>query len=108
MNTANRTSKLRRFRAIAFWEGVSYLALLGIAMPLKYLADQPLPVKYLGWAHGILFILYALSLAETMIALRWPLRRGVIYFIASLLPAAPFVVERSLRSDEQALCGADA
>ncbi|RZM12434.1 MAG: DUF3817 domain-containing protein, partial [Pedobacter sp.] len=48
---------LRRFMLIALVEGISYLLLLCIAMPLKYYADMPGFVKYLGWAHGVLFVL---------------------------------------------------
>ena len=50
-------SPLNRLRVVAFWEGVSFLVLLGVAMPLKYLAGWPLAVRVVGMAHGILFIL---------------------------------------------------
>lgn len=95
----SQLAKVNRFRKIAFWEGVSYVVLLGIAMPLKYWADMPEAVRYVGWAHGLLFILYALSLLETMIACRWSLLRGGLFFLASLLPIAPFLVERSLKDE---------
>ena len=52
------SSTLGRFRLVAIMEGVSFLVLLGIAMPLKYFADMPLAVKYIGWLHGLLFVLY--------------------------------------------------
>jgi len=50
------------FHTVAFIEGLSYLFLLGIAMPLKYWAGLPLFVKYGGWAHGVLFIVYMVLL----------------------------------------------
>lgn len=50
------------FHTVAFIEGLSYLFLLGIAMPLKYWAGLPLFVKYGGWAHGVLFIVYMIVL----------------------------------------------
>lgn len=50
------------FHTVAFIEGLSYLFLLGIAMPLKYWAGLPLFVKYGGWVHGVLFIVYMIVL----------------------------------------------
>jgi integral membrane protein len=67
---------LARLRAIGLVEGVSFLVLLLIAMPLKYLAGQPLAVKYVGWAHGVLFVLYLLAVLETWISRRWPFGRA--------------------------------
>src|SRR5687768_13069795 len=60
-----------RFRAVAFLEGVSFLVLLGIAMPLKYFAGLPQAVLVVGWAHGLLFILYMVALARVTLADRW-------------------------------------
>ncbi len=91
---------LKRFRFIAFWEGVSYLLLLGIAMPLKYLAGYPQAVTVVGWAHGVLFILYCAALLQASLTFKWPLKRSVLYFVASLLPIAPFIVERRLQVDQ--------
>jgi integral membrane protein len=92
---------LRTFCSIAFVEGVSYLVLLGIAMPLKYLLDMPLAVKITGWAHGILFMAYALWLVVCWIKYDWAFKRVVGYFFASLLPILPFLVEKRLRKEYQ-------
>lgn len=46
------------FRLVAFLEGLSYVLLLFIATPLKYLTDNPTYVKLLGMPHGLLFMLY--------------------------------------------------
>ena len=51
-------SAIGRLRFVGLLEGVSLLVLLGIAMPLKYLANQPDAVKLVGWAHGVLFVLF--------------------------------------------------
>jgi len=53
-----RNSSLKIFRIIAFLEGTSYIALLFIGMPLKYLLNNDIIVKILGMPHGILFIAY--------------------------------------------------
>ena len=92
-----------RLRAIGLVEGASYLVLLGVAMPLKYLAGMPLVVKYVGWAHGVFFILFCAALAHAMSAARWPLSRGVGLFIASLLPFGTILADGRLRREDEAL-----
>ncbi|NMO13990.1 DUF3817 domain-containing protein [Pyxidicoccus fallax] len=93
---------LGRFRAVALAEGLSFVVLLFIAMPLKYGAGMPLAVKYVGWAHGLLFVLYLFALMEAAIACRWSLVRAVGAFIASLVPFGTFVLDARLRREEQA------
>lgn len=94
-------SLLESFCRIAFWEGVSTVVLFGIAMPLKYIAGMPGAVTYVGWVHGLLFILYVGLLALAANKLRWPLKRVAVFFLASLVPLAPFFVERSLRRESR-------
>ena len=62
---------LARLRLIGLLEGSSFLALLLIAMPLKYLAGQPLAVRAVGMAHGVLFLLYLLALVPVALDRRW-------------------------------------
>lgn len=54
---------IKNFAWISMAEGTSFLVLLLIAMPLKYMANMPLMVKYVGWVHGVLFILYIVNVA---------------------------------------------
>lgn len=84
---------------VAFIEGVSTVILFFIAMPLKYLADWPLGVKYVGWAHGLLFIAYLILLVSCWYIYKWSFKRLVVFFIASLIPLAPFWVERKLKRE---------
>ena len=49
---------LNRLHIIGIVEGISALLLFFVAMPMKYMLDMPLAVKYTGWAHGVLFMLY--------------------------------------------------
>jgi len=88
-----RLSPVGRFRAIAILEGISFLVLLGIAMPIKYAGDNPKPVLYVGWAHGVLYILYAITGFQAMAARHWPAREAVRGFLASILPAGTFVYD---------------
>lgn len=87
-------------RKIALVEAVSFLLLLGIAMPLKYMAGMPLAVKIVGWAHGVLFVVFCLALLRVWIVARWPITRPIVVFIASLLPFGPFVIDRRMRGWE--------
>jgi integral membrane protein len=87
------------FRRVALIEGISYVVLLGIAMPLKYFFDSPLAVKIVGWAHGALFIAYLFFLLFCWIKYKWTFLRVVSYFFASLLPFLPFLVERNLKKE---------
>lgn len=88
-------------RRIGQIEAVSFLLLLGVAMPLKYLAGQPLAVKIVGWAHGVLFVIFGFALLRVWITARWPFLRVVAVFIAALLPFGPFVVDRRMREWEE-------
>lgn len=85
---------LNLFRATSILEGLSYLALFAITMPLKYLADLPMPNKYVGYAHGVLFIAYIILAVIFWFQKKWSFKRGGILLLASLLPFATFYVEK--------------
>ncbi|TKC09716.1 DUF3817 domain-containing protein [Pedobacter frigoris] len=87
------------FRKIAVAEGLSYVLLVFIAMPLKYWADMPLAVKYTGWAHGLLFMLYIVFLIMAWVEYKWSFKRTALFGVASLLPFAPFWVDKKLKED---------
>lgn len=92
---------IERLRLTGLLEGVSFLVLLGIAMPLKYLAGQPMAVRVVGMAHGVLFIGFCLALVLAARAQRWPLKRIALFFVAALLPFGPFVVDGKLREEDE-------
>ena len=96
-----RTTPIGRLRVISILEGVSYLALLGIAMPLKYLAARPEAVRVVGMIHGILALLFFIAVLQVWSARRWPVRRVLSAFVASVIPFGAFVLEASLRREEQ-------
>jgi len=95
-------TSLGRLRVIGWWEGVSFLLLLGVAMPLKYFADLPLAVRYVGMAHGVLFILYVIAAIQAALEHTWTWKRTALVLAASLLPAGPFVVEARILRPELA------
>ena len=90
-------------RWVALVEGISFILLLA-AMPLKYQMGMPEPVFYLGWAHGCLLIAFIAVILVALPVLRWSLWRGLLLFVASLLPfgtiATDFKVKRWWQSQE--------
>ncbi len=89
------STALGRVRLLGLIEGWSFVVLLFIAMPLKYLAGQPLAVKIVGMAHGVLFLaLCAAALQAQLEEDRWPLKRTATIILGALLPFGPFVVEK--------------
>lgn len=89
---------LKRFRVISYIEGLSYLILVFIAMPIKYLAENPYPVKIIGMAHGVLFILFVLFLYETMRKYAWQTSFGSKLFVYSLIPFGSFIIEKKMKT----------
>ncbi len=87
-------------RKIALAEAISFLVLMGVAMPLKYFMDMPVAVKVVGWIHGVLFVIFCGSLLQTMIVAKWPFLRSLMIFVAALLPFGPFVMDRRMLSYE--------
>ncbi len=94
---------INRFRVIAFLEGISYLLLLFVAMPVKYLMGEPALVKMVGMGHGILFIAFIILLMQSAFAYRWKIGFNLIAFVASLLPFATFWLEKKLEYKAKAL-----
>jgi len=88
-----------QFRLIGILEGISYIVLLFIAMPLKYFADSPNAVKYVGWAHGALFVAFGLYLLKVWREYKWTFGKAFIAFIASLVPFGTFVLDKKLKKE---------
>ena len=86
----------------ALAEGSSFLVLLCIAMPMKYLMGMPRMVTVVGAIHGILFLLYVGQLAKLRNTYQWDNRFSSFAFLASLLPFGPFVFDKHLRTKEVA------
>lgn len=88
----------KAFRVTAILEGISYLALFAFTMPLKYWAGIGQPNKWVGYAHGVLFILYILLLLVLMFEKKWGVKKFLILFIASLLPFGTFYADKKYLS----------
>ncbi len=84
---------LGTFRTIAFLEGLSFVLLLGVAMPLKYIYDQPQAVSVIGMIHGLLFMIYTYLLIPLRKEYAWSIQETGLAFLASLLPLGTFVAD---------------
>ena len=82
------------FRIIALLEGISYLLLLFVAVPIKYLSEDPQYVKMLGMPHGMLFIGYVILAFLLKSDYKWDSRPFFIVLIASVIPFGTFYVDR--------------
>jgi integral membrane protein len=84
-------------RVIGIGEGISFLVLLGIAMPLKYAYGMPLAVRVVGMAHGVLFMAFVAGLVWLSGEQSWPRRRLLEGLVASVIPLGTFWFDRRLR-----------
>jgi integral membrane protein len=89
-------AELKQFRWVAFLEGLSFVVLLFVAMPLKYWAGLPLAVRVVGMVHGLLFVLFIGMLFRAAVERDWPMKRWGLALLSSLLPFGTFVFDRSL------------
>lgn len=87
-----------RLRIVAFVEGLSFLVLLFIAMPLKYFADSPQAVRSVGLIHGLLFVLYVLAMFYAHMERKWSGVTLLKIFLGSLLPFGTFWVDKRILS----------
>ena len=94
-------SLIKTFRIIAFLEGLSYILLLFIAVPIKYVADYPTYVKMLGMPHGLLFMGYIALAIVLRTENQWIKNNFFLVLIASVIPFGTFVVEKKLNKTIQ-------
>ena len=103
MKKENLQKLLRRFRMIGIAEGISFLVLLLIAMPLKYFFQMPEAVKVFGWAHGVLFIAFLYFAFEVMGAFKKNIGWFAKAFAAAIIPTGTFIFDRQLKKEEKLL-----
>lgn len=89
---------IKTLRLVGLLEGISFLLLLFIAMPVKYMMDNPILVKYVGMGHGVLFLVVLFAVCEKQ---KWSLSMFVMGLIASILPFGPFLFDMKLKKLEQ-------
>lgn len=90
-------TELKIFRKVALAEGVSFLLLLLIAMPLKYYLGFPQAVKLVGWAHGVLFMAYIVLVFSVIKTMKWNWFNIGVALAVSLVPIGTFWLDKSLK-----------
>ncbi len=91
---------LQKMRIVGIAEGVSFLVLLLIAMPLKYFAGMPEAVKVVGWAHGILFIGFLIFAFEVKTNQQKNMFWFLKSFVAALIPCGTFILDKELKKEQ--------
>jgi integral membrane protein len=94
-------SRIKNLRIIGIAEGISFLVLLIIAMPLKYWMGIPEMVKYAGWIHGILFMAYVAAVFLAIRAMQWNWVSVLVALAASLIPAGTFILDKQLKQRQK-------
>lgn len=94
-------SLFNSFRVVALLEGISYILLLFVATPIKYLADDPQYVKLLGMPHGIFFMAYVILAIMLAPELKWNNKTLFIVLIASVIPLGTFYVDKTYLRKEK-------
>ncbi len=92
---------IKTLRLVGLLEGISFLLLLFIAMPFKYMLGNPILVKYVGMGHGVLFIAFLAVLLVVSHRMKWPLSMFLMGLAASILPFGTFVFDVKLKKIEQ-------
>ena len=87
----------QKFLSIGKIEGYSYLALLLIAMPLKYMADMPLAVRIAGSLHGILFVAFVFYIAKMYFEKRLDMENSIYAFLSSIVPFGTFFLKKLIK-----------
>jgi integral membrane protein len=90
-------NRVKNLRVIGISEGISFLVLLIIAMPLKYFLGIPEAVKLVGWIHGVLFIAYVIAVFLSIRTMRWGFIGVAIALGASLVPLGTFILDKQLK-----------
>ena len=97
----NLIDPLYRFRMLALVEGVSYLLILFVTMPMKYYMGIGILNKIVGWGHGILFVIYIILAFEILIRRRINFWQFLRVLIASIIPFGTFFNEKMLKEQQQ-------
>jgi integral membrane protein len=85
---------IKAFRIIAFLEGLSYILLLFIATPIKYVGNDPTYVKLLGMPHGLLFIAYIILAMVIRAEQQWDRKKTLLVLLAAIIPFGTFYIDR--------------
>lgn len=88
---------IARLRLLAFWEGISLLVLVFIAVPVKYLYHDPSWVKAIGPVHGILFLLFIFNTLSVGVEQQWKFATTTWkVLLACIIPFGTFYIDKKI------------
>lgn len=90
---------LLRYRVMAWIVGVLLVVLVGIGMPMKYLADNGTVVALVGTAHGWLYMILLITAYDLGRRVRWPWSRLLLIALGGTVPFMSFVAEHYATKD---------
>lgn len=93
-------SPFGRLRIASILDGLSFVILMGVGMPLKYQMDMPIVVRVMGPIHGVLFVWLCSELATLVLGRSWPAKNAALVFIAALIPCGPFFLDAWIKKQE--------
>jgi len=85
-----------QLRILGILEGISYLLIFGVTMPLKYGLDMHGPNKVVGMIHGMLFISYCIWVLLAAKKYSWKGKTTAGALVASVLPFGTFVADKKI------------
>ena len=94
-------SELQKFKIVNKIEGISYLILLFVAMPLKYYFGYPIATKIVGMIHGLLVFAFIYQIIEAKKEAGFSMQETIKYFILSLIPFGSFYTDKELAAKLQ-------
>ena len=97
----NKRNPVSRLRILGIIEGISFLLLLFVAMPLKYFFGFTAAVTVVGLLHGVLFILFCFALLHVKVVMKWSIAKAAVPLFAAILPGGPFFIDRKLKAEIQ-------
>ena len=92
----NSDVRIGWLRLIALLEGISFLLILFVSMPLKYIWNMPSPNIYIGYSHGVLFMLYVVTVIFMSRVLSWNMRTLFMALMASIIPFGTFWADKTI------------
>jgi integral membrane protein len=95
-------NSIRNFLVVGKLEGYSYLILLFVAMPLKYMLDMPEWVRIVGMLHGVLFVTFMFTILVLLLKKLFNLKQAVLAFLLSLVPFGTFFLKRLFKDGQLA------
>jgi len=90
------TAALTRYRVVAYIVGVLLLLLVFVAMPMRYIGDDPTLVKLIGPVHGFAYMVYLVVAFDLAVRAKWTFGRTALVLLAGTIPVMSFVAERKV------------